>query len=186
MVVQTIVMQKNGETIFLDQAIPQVHFMKLISCSLYNSWDNLKKAGQIVFKEDKEVLASIPRGHYTYQSLAEVLTKSLEEYKNIKKIQIETNKPYCALKITVFEPTIKKEISGSHSLQQLIGSGPTLSTITCIKKLNSPSSYFIHCDLIDRNFNFFNNKKSDLLAKIDVRGKPYEKVRYDASPQQPI
>ena len=48
------------------------------------------------------------------------------------------------------------------------------------------SSYFIHCDLIDRNYNFFNNKKSDLLAKIDVKGRPYEKVRYDASPQQPI
>ena len=47
-------------------------------------------------------------------------------------------------------------------------------------------SYFIHCDLIDRNFNFVNNKKSDLLAKIDVKGQPYEKVRYDASPQQPI
>ena len=40
--------------------------------------------------------------------------------------------------------------------------------------------------MIDRNFNFFNNKKSDLLAKIDVKGGPYEKVRYDASPQQPI
>ena len=48
------------------------------------------------------------------------------------------------------------------------------------------SAYFIHCDLIDRNFNFFNNKKPDLLAKIDVKGRPYEKVRYDASPQQPI
>ena len=48
------------------------------------------------------------------------------------------------------------------------------------------TAYFIHCDLIDRNNNFFNNKKSDLLAKIDVRGKAYEKVRYDASPQQPI
>ena len=47
-------------------------------------------------------------------------------------------------------------------------------------------SYFIHCDLIDRNFNFFNNKKSDILAKIDVKGWPYEKVRYDASPQQPF
>ena len=44
----------------------------------------------------------------------------------------------------------------------------------------------IHCDLIDKNLNFINNKKSDLLAKIDVKGMPYEKVRYDASPQQPI
>ena len=52
--------------------------------------------------------------------------------------------------------------------------------------LRKKKAYFIHCDLIDRDFNFLNNKKSDLLAKIDVRGRPFEKVRYDASPQQPI
>ena len=90
------------------------------------------------------------------------------------------------LKITVGEPTDGREISLSRSLYQLINSGPTLTTITYVKKLNSPSAYFIHCDLIDRNFNFVNNKKSDLLAKIDIKGKPYEKVRYDASTSQPI
>ena len=90
------------------------------------------------------------------------------------------------LKITVWEPSVNKEISVSHSLHHLINSGLTLTTITYVKKLNSPSAYFIHCDLINRNFNLVNNKKSDLLAKLDVKGKPYEKVRYDASPQQPI
>ena len=85
MVVLTIVVQNNGETIFLDQAIPQVHFMKLVSCSLYNSWHNLKSVGQIYFKDDKEVLATIPQGHYTYQSLAEELTQSLASFENKKK-----------------------------------------------------------------------------------------------------
>ena len=186
MVVLTLVLQKNGETIFLDQAIPEVHFMKLISCSLYNSRHNLTSVGQIHFKEDREVLASIPQGHYTYQSLAEELTQSLSSFKNKKQIEIETNKPNSVLKMTVWEPTNGKEISVSRSLYQLINSGPTLTTITYVKKLNSPSAYFIHCDLIDRNFNFVNNKKSDLLAKIDIKGRPYEKIRYDASPQQPI
>ena len=186
MVVLTLVLQKNGETIFLDQAIPEVHFMKLISCSLYNSRHNLTSVGQIHFKEDREVLASIPQGHYTYQSLAEELTQSLSSFKNKKQIEIETNKPNSVLKMTVWEPTNGKEISVSRSLHQLINTGPTLTTITYVKKLNSPSTYFIHCDLIDRNFNFVNNKKSDLLAKIDIKGRPYEKIRYDASPQQPI
>ena len=45
MVVLTIVTQKNGETIFFDEPIPEVNFMKLISCSLYNSWDTLKREG---------------------------------------------------------------------------------------------------------------------------------------------
>ena len=57
MVVLTIVTQKNGETIFFDEPIPQVHFMKLISCSLYNSWDTLKREGsaELGFKKDPSV-----------------------------------------------------------------------------------------------------------------------------------
>ena len=88
------------------------------------------------------------------------------------------------LKITVWEPTIGKEISVSHALHQLINSGLTLTTITYVKNLNGPSTHFIYCDLIDRNQNFLNNKRSDLLAKLDIKGKPYEKVSYHASPQQ--
>ena len=72
-------------------------------------------------------------------------------------------------------------------LANFLGIGRELKTKKIIvKQIKRPMSYFIHCDLIDRNLNFLNNKKSDLLAKIDVRGKAYEKVRYDASPQQPI
>ena len=54
MVVLTIVTQKNGETIFFDESIPQVHFMKLISCSLYNSWDTLKREGSAVLGDEKK------------------------------------------------------------------------------------------------------------------------------------
>ena len=186
MVVLTLVLQDNGETIFLDQAIPEVHFMKLISCSLYNSWHNLKTVGQIQYKDDREVLASIPQGHYTYQSLVEELTQSLKVFTNKKGIQIETNKPHSALKISVLDPINGRGISLSRSLHQLINSGPTLTTITYVKKLNSPSAYFIYCDLINRDFNFVNNKKSDLLAKIDIKGRPYEKITYEASASQPI
>ena len=39
MVVLTIVTEKNGETIYFEDPIPKVHFTKLISCSLFNSWD---------------------------------------------------------------------------------------------------------------------------------------------------
>ena len=164
MVVLTLVLQNNGETIFLDQAIPQVHFMKLISCSLYNSWHNLKSMGQIQF--DRKMLASIPQGHYTYQSLAEELKKSLEIFTNKKGIVIETNMPNSVLKISVLDPINGKDISISQSLNHLINSGPTLTKITYVKKLNSPSAYFIHCDLIDRDFNFVNSNKSDLLASL--------------------
>ena len=53
-----------------------------------------------------------------------------------------------------------------------------------IRQMKQPA-YFVHCDLINRDFNFVNSNKSDILAKIDVKGKPYEKVRYDSSASQP-
>ena len=63
MVVLTLVTQKNSETIFLDQAIPQVHFMKLISCSLYNSWDTLKKQSIAIMGEETKPIetSTIPQ-----------------------------------------------------------------------------------------------------------------------------
>ena len=75
MVVLTLVAQKNGETIFLDQAIPQVHFMKLISCSLYNFWDTLKKQSIAIMGEETKPIetSTIPPGHYTFENLAELI-----------------------------------------------------------------------------------------------------------------
>ena len=55
---------------------------------------------------------------------------------------------------------------------------------TFVKQITSPTTYFIHCDLIDKILNLFNSRMSDLLAVVDVKGKPYEKVTYHSSPQQ--
>jgi len=53
-----------------------------------------------------------------------------------------------------------------------------------VKRLRAPTTYFIHCDLIDTERNLFNDKRSDVLALFDVKGTPYEKVSYQGSPQQ--
>ena len=78
MVVLTIVTQKNGKTIFFDEPIPQVHFMKLISCSLYNSWDTLKNEGTFsIFQPNQSLSVSkIPQGHYTLEAMAKQLEES--------------------------------------------------------------------------------------------------------------
>jgi len=59
-----------------------------------------------------------------------------------------------------------------------------MKLITFVKRLTSPATYFIHCDLIDKKQNLFNGKRSDLLARFDISGKPYEKVSYQCSQQQ--
>jgi len=53
-----------------------------------------------------------------------------------------------------------------------------------VKKLNTPSTYFIHCDLIDPSKKFFNGKRSKVLAETDIRGLPYDNVTYTSLPQE--
>ena len=43
MVVLTIVAPSNPHTIYFDQPLRKPSYIRLISCSLYNSWDNLKE-----------------------------------------------------------------------------------------------------------------------------------------------
>jgi len=68
-------------------------------------------------------------------------------------------------------------------LARLIGSGLTLRETTYVKKLNSPTSYYIHCNLVDKTKNFSNGKRSDILAKFEMKGLPYEKINYISPPQ---
>ena len=170
MVVLTIVTQKNGETIFLDEPIPQVHFVKLISCSLYNSWDTLKNEGTFSIIQPNQSLSvsKLSPGHCTLEAIAEALEETVKKY--TYEISAETCSPFCQLVITYHG---KKPLRIDRDLGIFLDTGRELkATVKFIKQIKRPMSYFIHCDLIDRNFNFVNNKKSDLLAKIDVKGRP--------------
>ena len=152
MVVLTIVVQKNDETIYFDEPIPRVHFIRLVSCSLYNSWHNLKTVGLLAIKQTGEPVASLPEGNYTVMSLAKELTERLKKYKaSGVKIEIDTNMPNSVLKINRIEPkqNSNRDISVSHTFASFIGIGRELAVVTHVKKLNSLSAYFIHCDLID-------------------------------------
>ena len=150
----------------------------------------MTRVGLMTFKKSNVTIASIPEGHYTIESIAKELKTSIDSFIKAGTLKLEfiiqTNKPNSVLKISRLTPIIPNEIKVSHDLARLIGVGTTLSQDEYIKKLNCPSTYFIHCDLIDKSQNFQNNKKSDLLATCDIKGKPYEKVTYYASPQQPL
>ena len=189
MVVLTVVLPKNGETVYFDEPIPQVHFMRLVSCSLYNSWHNLKTVGLLTVKQTNEPVASLPEGNYTVMSLAKELMESLKKYKAPGvKMEIDTNMPNSVMKINIIDPkqNSNRDISVSHTLPSFMGVGRQLPIVSHIKKLNSPSAYFIHCDLIDPTKNFFNEKRSDILAKFDIRGMPYSKFTYPSLPQEPL
>jgi len=77
-----------------------------------------------------------------------------------------------------------KPIELDRDLAHLLDINRKLKKITYVKGLTSPTTYFVHCDLIDKEKNLCNGKRSDLLARFDITGKPFEKVSYHASPQQ--
>ena len=157
MVVLTIVAQKNGETIFLDEPIPQVHFMKLISRSLYNSWDTLKKQSIAIMGEETKPAetSTIPPGHYTLENLAELIDGMFPNFLT-KHFETKTNTAEAVLQI-IKNSEIK--FSFSHDFDNILGIDGALKKITNVKRLRYPTAYFIHCDLIDRGHNFFLTKK---------------------------
>ena len=127
----------------------------------------------------------IPTGHYNLESMAEAIKNIFQRYSYV--LATKTKTPFGQLEIAnKGAGTAVRPINLDRDLAKLFGIGRRINSGAIVKYLRYPTAYFIHCDLIDRNLNFVNNKKSDLLAKIDIKGRPYEKVRYDASLQQPI
>jgi len=137
--------------------------------------------GQIEITQTRETLASTPGGHYNFYALVRALKSNLEENKNKAGIKFKTNNSSSVLQITS-----EKGISISHGLAALLGTGTTLDLTSHIKKLNTLSAYFIHCDLIDQSKNFFNGKRSDVFAKFDIRGLPYDTVSYPSLPEEAL
>ena len=64
----------------MERPIPQVHFMKLIPCSLNNSWDTLKNESIAIMEDVKTSSADVQKispGHYNLENLAKLITTCL-------------------------------------------------------------------------------------------------------------
>jgi len=135
--------------------------------------------------KDKDNALSISKllpGHYSLQRLATQIDSLFDKY-GYKHLGTAINQPVGQLVIRNFG-TGAKPIELDCDLANLLGIGRKLLPITFVKSLNSPTTYFIHCDLIDKERNLFNGKRSDILALFHEKGKPFEKKSYQGSPQQ--
>ena len=189
MVVLTFLLNSNDQTIWLDQPIENFEFIRLISCSFYNSWTNLKERGEIGIYDDKNV-SSVKRiypGNFTISTLGKELKVILEKEGIIVTLD-QAKGP-----IVIENPLGKKVIfDGDLSiLLSLIEENKNLikrqhrhrlkTGDTIINRLVSFKNLIINCDLIDRNENFFNEKPSNVLACFDVKGSPFERVEYSST-----
>ena len=168
----------NDYTVYFDQPIPKPNYIRLLNCSLYNSWHNLKENGEIDIYSKKIEVIFFP-GYYTINNLVkEIKTWVLKDASLITL----TNTPYGELFI---HNKNKEQIGLSNNLASLmnISENSLMEKNATIKKLNTPRTYFIHCDLIDKENNLFNGKPSSILANFDIKGEALERVFCQPEPQ---
>ena len=171
MVLLTVVTTSNPHTLYFDHPIEKPNYIRLLSASLYNSWNTLKEEATIYATDPNRTLeVKLLPGHYTIDSL-------VKEFNDLN-----ANNPKFRITASAHTPVGSMIINNgntrfSNELLQLLGI-QKLSFITFVKRLTAPSTYFVHCDLIDKRQNLFNGKPSTGLARFDVRGQPFEKVHY--------
>ena len=171
MVLLTVVTASNPHTLYFDHPIEKPNYIRLLSASLYNSWNTLKEEATIYATDPNRSLeVKLLPGHYTIDSL-------VKEFNDLN-----ANNPKFRITASAHTPVGSMIINNSNTrfsngLLQLLGI-QKLSFITFVKRLTTPSTYFVHCDLIDKRQNLLNGKPSTVLARLDVRGKSFEKVHY--------
>ena len=182
MVLLTIVTKSNPYTLYFDHAIEKPSYIRLLSTSLYNSWNNLKEEASIeVADPNRTARANLLPGHYTINALVNEFNNLFIVNKNNPKFALSAiaNTPVSSM--TIFT---QKNVTFSNNLLKLLGIKRVV-LVTFVKQLNFTITCFLHCDLIDKRQNLLNEKPSTVLAKFDIRGQPFERVHYQ-TPQQHV
>ena len=171
MVLLTVVTTSNPHTLYFDHPIEKPNYIRLLSASLYNSWNNLKEEATIYATDPNRTLeAKLLPGHYTIDYLANTFNDLGKEN---PKFTISAKTHTSLGSMIIYGGNTRF----SDNLLQLLGIQRILFS-TLVKRLRAPSTYFVHCDLIDKRQNLFNGKPSTVLARFDIRGKSFEKVHY--------
>ena len=157
MVLLTVVTNSNPHTLYFDHPIEKPSYIRLLSVSLYNSWYTLKEEAVISTTDpNKPLEAKVPPGHYTTDSLVKEFN-DLSAHNREFVISAKAHTPIGSMII------YGNNVTFSHGLLQLLG-------ITFVKRLQAPTTYFVHCDLIDKRQNLLNGKPSTVLARFCIRG----------------
>ena len=136
MVLLTIVTNSNPHTLFFDHPIEKPSYIRLLSASLYNSWNNLKEEAVIsVPNPNRTARANFLPGHYTIGSLVNEFN-TLSKNNPVFALSAKANTPLGSMIIYT-----QNNITFSNSLLQLLGiQRPFL--VTFVKRLNFTNHLF--------------------------------------------
>ena len=90
MVFLTLDAKTNEQTFFFKEKIPNPRFIRLISCSLYNSWHTLKQRGGLFYKIGNTTNKEFIRpGHYNENEFVKMLQNAFSNH----PLSISTHTP---------------------------------------------------------------------------------------------
>ena len=161
MVLLTIVAPSNPHTLYFDHAIERPSYIRLLSALIYNSWYKLEENGVMSVKlagnaDASPTYVSITAGYYTPESMAKTITESFAK-ENVN-LTVDTRTSLGVMNI--LNPKNKYIFSLSNNLKVLFGVVSQVNANILVRKFNSKNSYFIHCELIDREQTLLNGKPS--------------------------
>jgi len=135
MIVLTIVTNINGKTLNFQEAIPKVDFIKVVSCSLYNSWHNLKNRGTVTVphKNDPADVTSFPPSHYTLEYLEKQMKRVITR-DNSNPFETEIYTPFCQL---IIRNKLNRSAMFDEDLTALIGVNRVVAERTAKINLSS-------------------------------------------------
>ena len=185
MVILTVVTKENPHTVYFDQPIQKPSYIRLLSYSLYNSWNSFEKDGIVFYKKlnkSIEETCYIRMGSYSLDVIGDIFEKGFPEKdlftveKGItgRSLIIEANKS------RIKDFGLNKSLINFFNLPGYKNSDMDkdyFAKIVIHDDLN-PKHYFVNCDLIDKQQSLLNGKPSSLLACFDIRGTPYQKIHY--------
>ena len=148
MVLLTVVTTSNPHTLYFDHPIEKPNYIRLLSASLCNSWNNLKNIGRITVHDNNNNPRSyvLFPGFYTLETLAFIFENVFKETYGIT-LHTQIHQPTGAMLVS--NKTGKKVLL-DDDLGDLLGGSKEIALLNYVKQLNSPTTYFVHCDLIDK------------------------------------
>ena len=141
MVVLVVDAPSSSHTVYFDKPLVAPRFASLILCTLYNSWHNLKSPGTTAFKNDR---SGIVVRIWSLVTTHPILWQ--ESFGFEDRVLARYYPPSDGFSIDKTENADSLRIN--QELADLLGTKDKEITIISVLRLNTPSTYFIYCDLL--------------------------------------
>ena len=169
MVILTSVTKENPHTVYFDQPIQKPSYIRLLSCSLYNSWNSFEKDGiffyKIANKQDEET-SYIRMGNYSLDDIGDIFEKRSPEkdFLTVEKGITGRSLIIEAKKSTIKNFGLNESLIKFFNLRGYKNSANEKDYFIkiVINDVSNPKHYFINCDLIDKQQSLLNGKPSSL------------------------